>query len=78
MTRQKAIEQTIEYLNELPEDKVMEIHDFAEFLRNKYEEIILQKGMEKLQSESESFKFLEQEENIYTINDVKEKYNEKG
>ena len=34
--------------------------------------------MEKLQSESKAFKFLEEEEDIYTINDVKEKYNEKG
>jgi len=43
----------------------------------KHEEHILKKGIQKLEAESESFKFLEKGEELYTVNDIKEKYNEK-
>lgn len=58
MTKISIINQTIATLNKLPEDKVLEIADFAEFLLKKYEEQLLQKGIETLVSESESFAFL--------------------
>ena len=45
------------------------------YILNKYnEEIELQKGIERIAEESGSLKFLEDEEAIYTVNDLKEKY----
>jgi hypothetical protein len=38
----------------------------------------LKTGIQKLETESGSFQFLEKEEELYTVNDIKEKYNEKG
>jgi len=74
MTKISIIKRTVEALEKLPEDRVAEIADFAEFLLKKYEEQILTKGIEKLVSESESFAFLEEEEDLYTLEDLKERY----
>jgi hypothetical protein len=74
MTKQVLIENTIKTLNKLPEEKINEIFEFAEFILKKYEETFLQKGIEKLVSDSKSFYFLKDEEDLYTVNDLKEKY----
>ncbi len=58
----------------LPVEKVGEVADFADFVLKKYEENILQKGIEKLVEQSEAFQFLHDEEDIYTLADIKEKY----
>ncbi len=75
MNREKLLDDTIAKLKMLSEDKVILAHDFTEFLYQKYEEYILQEGVKNLAVESESFKFLKKEEDIYTVNDIKEKYN---
>ena len=38
MTKEGLIDQTIDALKKLPENKVLEIADFTEFLLKKYEE----------------------------------------
>lgn len=74
MTKISIINQTVEMLQKLPEDKVTEIAEFAEFLLKKHEEQLLTRGIETLVSESESFAFLEEEEDLYTVEDLKERY----
>jgi hypothetical protein len=78
MTKEALIKRTIHTLSGLPADKIREISDFAELLSQKYEEEILSEGIQKLVSESKSFKFLEEEEDLYSVKDLKKKYNEKG
>jgi hypothetical protein len=75
MSREELLKNTVKYLKKLPNEKVNEVHDFAEFLYLKHEEYILQKGIQQLESESKSFDFLGKEEELYTVNDIKEKYN---
>jgi hypothetical protein len=58
----------------MPENKIEEVLHFVEFLNSKYEESILQLGIEELTSKSGSFEYLEKEEDIYTVNDLKERY----
>ncbi len=59
----------------LPKERISIVDDYIEFLLKKYnEEIELQKGIERISEESGSLKFLEDEETIYTVNDLKEKY----
>lgn len=72
MQRKQAIEKTIGYLKILPEDKVEEALDYIEYLYNKNDNSILTEGISRLAAKSKSFDFLEYEEDIYTINDVKE------
>ena len=52
----------------------MEVSDFADFILKKYEEELLQKGMNVLVSEAKTFYFLKDEEDLHTVSDLKEKY----
>jgi hypothetical protein len=53
---------------------VKEVSDFADYILKKYDAEVLQRGIEKIVSNSEAFAFLAQEEDIYTVEDLKEKY----
>ncbi|HEY4195374.1 MAG TPA: hypothetical protein VGM63_07555 [Mucilaginibacter sp.] len=74
MTKAAIIEKTIKTLNVLPTEKAEEIADFADFILKKHEEYILQKGIYKIAEESEAFNFLNEEEVLYSVKDIKEKY----
>ena len=74
MTRQAIIERTLKAINQLPEEKAEEISDFAEFMMKQYEEQQLSKGIQRLTSASQAFDFLNAEEDLYTDEDLKEKY----
>ena len=74
MTRENIIQKTLEALSKLPNDKVNEIADFADFILKKYDEEILQKGITKLVASSKTFSYLESEDDTYTVADLKEKY----
>jgi cell fate regulator YaaT (PSP1 superfamily) len=75
MTRQIFIEQTLKAINELPQDRAQEIYDFADFIIKRYEEHQLIQGIQKLTSESQAFDFLNNEEELYSLADLKEVYN---
>jgi hypothetical protein len=74
MTRKKLIEKTIENISRLPDQKVKEIKDFSEFLLSKLDEKIISEGIQELALKSNSYSFLEEEENVYTVEDLKERY----
>ena len=85
MTRQAIIERTIKALNQLPEDKkalnqlpedkAEEISDFVDFVSKRYEEQQLVQGIQSLTSNSAAFQFLNDEEEIYSVADLKQVYN---
>jgi hypothetical protein len=75
MTRQAIIERTIKAINQLPEDKAEEISDFADFVTKRFEEHRLTEGIQLLASKSQTFDFLNAEEDIYSEADLKEVYN---
>ena len=75
MTRKAIIERTIKAINQLPENKAEEISDFADFVSRRYEEFQLIQGIQQLAAESKSFDFLHDEEELYSIADLKEVYN---
>ena len=72
--RQNSIERTISLLNQLPDSKVSEVADFAQFILKKYEEEILQAGIQKITEESTTFDFLKEEEDLYSADDLKERF----
>lgn len=74
MTKKNLIHRTVETLEKLPEEKIHEIADFADYLLKKHEEQVLQKGIETIVSKSDSFSFLHDEEDLYDESDLKEKY----
>ena len=75
MTRQAIIERTLKAIQQLPEDKAEEISDFADFLFKRYEENKITEGIQQLTSESRSFDFLKDEDDLYSEADLKEIYN---
>ena len=64
----------MEKIHQLPDVKIQEINDFAEFLLSKIDDQILLEGIQKLTSDSKSFEYLKNEEGLYSVNDLKEKY----
>jgi hypothetical protein len=74
MTREAIIQKTIKTLSRLPADKVVEVSDFADYMLKKYEENRIQDGIERLVEQSHAFQFLNDEEDLYSAEDIKEKY----
>jgi len=75
MNKELIIKQTIEVINKLPENKAEEISDFANFVIKRYEENRLTEELHNVISHSNTFDFLQKEEDLYTEADIKEKYN---
>ena len=61
-------------INQLPESKAEEISDFAEFIIKKYEDQKLTTATQQMVFESKTFEFLESEEELYTVSDLKEAF----
>ena len=70
--RHQLAQQTQDVLMRLPTEKVQEVKTFAEFLLNRYEETLLQKGIQQLAAQSASFDFLHDEPDLYTTDDLRE------
>ncbi len=77
MTRQAIIEKTLKAISLLPENKAEEISDFADFVIKKYEDQKLTDAIHQIVTDSNTFAFLESEEELYTVADLKEVYNGK-
>ena len=75
MTKQIMIERTLKIFNQLPDEKVEEISNFADFILKRYEESTLLKDMQKIVSEGNAFNFLEHEKDLYVMTDLKKVYN---
>lgn len=76
MTKQTIIERTIKIINQLPESKAEEICDFADFVIKRYEEQALTEALQNIMSDSQTFEFLRNEEEVYSIKDLKKVFNE--
>ena len=74
MNRQVLIDNTVNKIKQLPDNKLEVINDFADFLLSKIDDKIILENIQKLTSESKYFDFLKDEEDLYNVNDVKEKY----
>ena len=74
MKREILIQKTLDSLSKLSDEKVKEVSDFAEFLIGKIDDTLITEGIQKLAAGSESFSFLEEEEPLYSKDDLKENY----
>lgn len=74
MDRETLIKNTINKINKLPDPEITEVSDFTDFLIYKMEDRILTKGIENAVSHSRSFDFLNEEDDLYTVRDLKERY----
>ena len=75
MTRDELINSTIEKLKKLPEEKIKDVDDFIDFLESRIkDDELIRKEIKYLLLRSKSYDFLNEEEDLYTVNDLKEKY----
>lgn len=74
MDRQILIDNTLNKIKQLPDLKIKEVNDFADFLLSKIDNSIILDGIQKLTSESKAFEYLKNEEDLYSVNDLKERY----
>lgn len=74
MTKDEAINNTMVILDKLPLEKIQEVKDFADFILNKLEEKTLNLGIQKLIEEGKPYEFLKEEEDLYTVEDLKVRY----
>ncbi|MGV8830282.1 MAG: hypothetical protein ACWA6U_18395 [Breznakibacter sp.] len=74
MNKDAIIKKTIQTLNRLPIEKVNEVHDYADYLLAKLEDNIVNEGIRELSSTTTAFDYLNDEEDLYTVNDLKERY----
>lgn len=74
MNKEELLENVLEHCRKLPESQIAQLLDYAEFLAQKNENAALLKEISSLVEQSSSFDFLNEEPEIYTVNDVKVKY----
>jgi hypothetical protein len=74
MEKDVLIQKIMINIRRLPSSKIQKVNDFAEFLLYKIDDQMITEGIQKISSESKSFEFLNEEPDIYTVNDLKEKY----
>ena len=75
MNRQAIIDRTVRAINQLPVDKATEISEFAEFVMRRFEESILTEQIQQISSNAHAFDLLKEEEDLYSMDDLKEVYN---
>lgn len=74
MNRKTLLENTINKIRQLPDMKIKEVNDFADFLLSKIDDRIIQEGIHRIVSDSKSFNYLKEEDDLYTVDDLKERY----
>jgi hypothetical protein len=74
MSKTVLIKKTIDNISLLPEQQIQEINDFAEFLLSRIQQEVLSKEVSDANITSNSYKFLEEEPDLYTVNDLKVQY----
>ena len=57
MEKETLIKRTVKTRSKLPQNKIREVSDFADFILKRYEDELIQKGMNVLASEAKSFYF---------------------
>ena len=74
MSREELIKDTIKKLRELSDSRIQEVSDYVSFLASKFDDKIISEGIKTLVSSSKSYEFLQDEEDLYQVSDIKEKY----
>ncbi|MBK6731620.1 MAG: hypothetical protein IPG60_11925 [Bacteroidetes bacterium] len=74
MTRKTIIDRTLKVINQLPEEKAEEISIFADFVMKRFEEQQLNEQLLQINQKSNAYEFLNDEEDIYSVADLKEVY----
>ena len=74
MERDVLVQKTIRKIEQLPMMRIREVNDFVEFIIRKTDDALITKGLQKLSSSGHTYDFLDNEPELYTVNDLKIKF----
>lgn len=74
MNKEILLKNTIANMQLLPDTKIQEVNDFVEFLLNKQANALLIEEIQYVTSHSKAFDFLQDEPDLYSIDDLKNRY----
>jgi len=74
MERDVLVKRTIGKIEQLPTTRVREISDFVEFIIQRTDDAIITEGLQQLSSDSQTYDFLSDEPELYTVSDLKVKF----
>ena len=74
MEREVLMEQTIHKIKRLPTTRVREVNDFVEFVIQRTDDALITEGLQQLSSYSNIYDFLNNEPELYSVNDLKVKF----
>jgi len=74
MEREVLVKRTIGRIRQLPMTRVREVNDFVEFIIRKNDDSLITEGLQHISSIGRTYDFLYDEPDIYSVNDLKEKF----
>jgi len=74
MEREIIMEKTVRNIKQLPTKRIQEVNDFVEFILQRVDEVLITEGLQQLSSLSNSNDFLNNEPELYSVNDLKVRY----
>jgi hypothetical protein len=74
MSREELIKTIIEKINQLSDKRIQEVSDYVSFLASRIDDEMILEGIKTITSNSKTYEFLHDEEELYQVNDLKEKY----
>lgn len=77
MKKDELVNKTLKNIKKLPKNKVEEVNNFIEFLLSRIDNQLINDEIQNLVMKSDTYVFLKDEPEIYSVNDIKEKYNAK-
>ena len=74
MEREVLMERTIRKIEQLPITRVQEVNDFVEFIIRRTDDAMITEGLQQLMACSNTYDFLYNEPDLYSVNDLKVKF----
>ena len=74
MEREVLIKKTIRKIEQLPTKHVQQVNDFVEFIIQRVDDAFITQELQQLSSSGHTFDFLNDDPEIYSVNDLKVRY----
>ena len=74
MEREVLVKNTIGRIEQLPTKRVQEVNDFVEFIIRRTDDALITDGLQQLSSISNTYDFLYNEPELYSVNDLKVRF----
>jgi len=74
MEREVLMKKTIHKIKQLPTTRIQEVNDFVEFIARRTEDALITEGLQQLSSSGQTYDFLNDEPELYSVNDLKVRF----